>query len=158
FRVGPGRFAVRGFNGKSRAEGGEDVTIDVKREAEIVHDVTLKVPSDERRLKGVVVEKTATGDRPVTRARIILWPLASTGGTTANDQARFEIMRKPGEFLLFAYSEEKGLASFTSVPADSDDVRVVVSKAVTVSGRVIDTDGKVRGRNRVGIRLAPLHD
>ena len=30
-------------------------------------------------------------------------------------------MRKPGEIILFAYSEEKGLASFTPVPADRDN-------------------------------------
>ena len=67
-------------------------------------------------------------------------------------------MRKPGEIVLFAYSEEKGLASFTAVPADRDNATVIVSKAATITGRVIDTDGKPRARNRVGIRLSPIDD
>ena len=45
FRVGPGRYTVQGIKSQSRAQGGEDVTIEVKQEAEIVHDVTLKVPT-----------------------------------------------------------------------------------------------------------------
>ena len=44
------------------------------------------------------------------------------------------------------------------MPADSDNATVIVSKAATITGRVIDTDGKPRARNRVGIWLAPIDD
>ena len=51
FRVGPGRDLLRAFNSESR-EAGEDVTIEVKQEAEIVRDVTLKVPKPEKDPQG----------------------------------------------------------------------------------------------------------
>ena len=35
---------------------------------------------------------------------------------------------------------------------------LIVSKAATITGRVIDTDGKPRARNRIGIRLSPFDD
>ena len=48
FRVGPGRYTVQGFNDESQA--GEDVTIEVKQEAEIVRDVALQSAIRLRRL------------------------------------------------------------------------------------------------------------
>ena len=107
----------------------------------------------------VIAEMTATGERPVAKARIISWPLgSSSANTTADDQGRFEIMRKPGEIVLFAYSEEAILAGFMPVRADRDNATVLVSKAASITGRVIDTDGKPRARNRIGIRLSPYDD
>ena len=158
FRVGPGRYTVQGFGSQLRAQGGEAVTIEVKQEAEIVRDVTLEVPTPEKTFKGIVVEKTATGERPVAQARIVVWPLGSSGGWRTDDQGRFEFMRKTGELLLLAYSEEEGLASFSSVPADRDNATLIISKAATITGRIVDTDGKPRARNRVGIWLGPLDD
>ena len=58
--------------------------------------MALKVSSPEKTFKGIVAEMTATGERPVAKARIILWPLGSSNNNTnADDQGRFEIMRLP---------------------------------------------------------------
>ena len=136
------------------------MTIEVKQEAEIVHDVTLKLPPSERILQGnrggedrdgraagrqgADHHLAAVGHRmPIRR------PTTRGGSRSCGSPARFSFSR---------ISEEEGLAASPPVPADRDNVKLIVSKAATVTGRVIDTDGKPRARNRVGIWLAPIDD
>ncbi len=110
FRVGPGRYTVRSANGELQIP--ESVSVEVKQEPEVVCDVTLKVSTPEKIFKGVVVEKTTIGERPVPKARVMAWPPGSSGGTTADDQGRFEFMRQPGEMVLYAYSDGAGTRRF----------------------------------------------
>jgi len=152
FRVGPGSYTVTSANGELQVP--EQVSVEVKQEPEIVCDVTLKVSPPETIFTGIVVEKTATGERPVPKAQIIAWPLGSSGGTRTDDQGRFEFMRKPGEMVLYAYSTEQRLGGFASVPANADNGKIIISRAASVSCRVIDTSGKPQARHRVVIEVA----
>jgi beta-lactamase regulating signal transducer with metallopeptidase domain len=152
FRVGPGSYTVSSANGERQVL--ESVSVEVKQEPEIVCDVTLKVSTPETIFKGVVVEKTATGERPVPKVRIMAWPPGSSGGTTTDDQGRFEFMRQPGEMVLYAYSTEQGLGGFAPVSATADNGKILVSKAASVKGRVIDTSGKPQARHQVIIDVA----
>jgi hypothetical protein len=153
FRVGPGSFTVEGMN--SQYQGIETVAVDVKNESELVRDVTLKLSRPETIFNGVVFEKTPTGERPFAKAVIIVWPLGlSNDRPRTDDQGRFELIRKPGEMFLYAYSADQGLAGFTAVSADSDHGKVTISKAASIFGRVIDTSGNPQARHRVGVRLA----
>ncbi len=153
FRVGPGRYTVQSANG---LQVPETVSVEVKNEPEIDRDLTLKVSTPEPIFKGIVVEKTATGERPVAKARIMASPFGTS--VAADEQGRFELERKPGAVVLYAYSEDKGLAGFITFSAGEDHGRVVISKAASVTGRVIDTQGKPRARSRVGVRLSPARD
>ena len=68
--------------------------------------------------------------------------------------------RTPGEnTILYAYLADQGLGGFAPIPADGDNLKLILSRSATVTGRVIDTNGKPQAWHRVGIRLAngPLH-
>ena len=131
----------------------ETVVSGGEERAGIVRDLTLKVSPPETIFKGVVVEKTPTGERPVAKARIMAWPLGTS--VAADEQGRFELKRKPGAIVLYAYSDDQGLAGFTAVSADADNGKFLISKAASVTGRMIDTEGKPQARHRVGVRLSP---
>ena len=136
-------------------EGAEPLTIEVKDEAEIVRDLTTEGPAAVGKtfINGVVVEKTATGDRPVAGALAFRWPVL--GSHRTDDEGRFLVERESGETIIYAYCPDKALAGFTRLlPADADNVKVVLSPTGTVTGRVIDSNGKPRARQRVGVRLA----
>lgn len=78
--------------------------------------------------------------------------------TTADDQGRFEVRRKPGPIVVFAYSQEQGLGGFTAVSAEQANAKLVISKGAKITGRIIDTDGKPQAKHRVGMRLSPQND
>ena len=154
FRVGPGTYTLQG--GTRQSQRVESPKVSVVDESEVVHDLTLKLSPPETAFKGVVIVSTPTGERGVAKARVVVSPLGS--GTTADDQGRFEIRRKPGPIVFFAYSEEQGLGGFTVVSADAASSRLVISKGASVTGRIVDTDGKPQAMHRVGIRLSPRQD
>jgi hypothetical protein len=150
FRVGPGQYNLRSRN----AGGTERLTLNVKHEAEIVIDIALKGPSRETYLSGVVIEKTPNGDRPVARARVSSLRAGFPGRfSIADEQRRFRLMRVPGEWYLYGDSRERSLGGFMRVTAGADNVTLVVSKAPTITGRVIDSAGKPQSARYVGVRI-----
>jgi hypothetical protein len=154
FRVGPGTYRLSG--GTTGTQRAESPMVNVTAESEVVHDLRLNLSPPETTFKGVVVENTPTGERGVAKAQIAVSPLGP--GTTADDQGRFEIRHKPGPIVCFAYSLDQGLAGFTVVAADSASGKLLISKAVSVTGRIVDTDGKPQSMHRIGMRISPLHD
>ena len=48
---------------------------EVTNEADIVHDLVATAPAAETFIKGVVLEHTPTGDRPVAGALAFRWPV-----------------------------------------------------------------------------------
>ena len=155
FRVGPGTYTLQG--GTAGSQRAESPKVNVTAESEVVHDLSLKLSPPETTFKGVVVENTGPGERGVAKARIIISPLGARNAT-ADDQGRFEIRHKPGPIVCFAYSEDQGLAGYTMVAADAPSGKLLVSKAASVTGRVVDTDGKPQAMHRIGMRLSPLND
>jgi hypothetical protein len=154
FRVGPGTYTLQG--GTTESQRAESPKVDVTAEAEVVHDLSFKLSPPETDFKGVVIESTPTGERGVAKARVVISPLGP--GATADDQGRFEIRRKPGPIVFFAFSEDQGLGGFTVVAADAASGKLLISKAASVTGRLVDTDGKPQANRRIGMRLSPLHD
>ena len=148
FRLAPGRYRLqtRGI------DVGEPVAIVVHNEAEIVHDLVANSHAGESYISGVVVEKTATGDRPVGGAMAFRWPVY--GVSRADDQGRFMVEGTPGETTLYAFCPGKSLAGFAKVPAGAETARVVVAKTGAVTGRVIDSNGKPLAKQRVRVQLA----
>ncbi len=148
-RVAPGRYSLRG----SRSDDSERQAVEVKNEAEIVHDLVAKGSDRETFLRGVVVQKTETGERPISGAWAFRWPVYGVAKTDAEGQFLRE--RTPGETIIYAYCPDKGLAGFSRIlPGDADNVKVVLSPTATVTGRVIDSNGKPRARQQVGVRLS----
>ena len=154
FRVGPGTYTLQG--GTRQSQRVESPKVSVIDESEVVRDLTLKLSPLETTFRGVVVENTPTGERRVAKARIVVSPLGPRA--TADNEGRFEIRRKPGPIVFFAYSEDQGLGGFTVVSADSASSKLVISKAASLSGRIVDTDGKPQAKHRVGMRMRPRQD
>jgi protocatechuate 3,4-dioxygenase beta subunit len=153
FRTGPGNYTVQGGKQLQRTEL---VKVNVTDESEIVRDLSLTMSRRETTFKGVVIEKTPTGERPVAKARVMISPLGPS--TRADEQGRFELRRKPGPIVVFAYSQDQGLGGFTVVSADEANRKLVISKGAKITCRIVDTDGKPQAKHRVGIRLSPQND
>jgi beta-lactamase regulating signal transducer with metallopeptidase domain len=147
-RVGPGRYrlATEGL------DDSEFPPVDVQNQDEIVHDLAAKARAREMYLNGVVMEKTATGDRPVAGALAFRWPVY--GSSRTDEQGRFIVERMPGETTLYAFCPDKSLAGFASVHAGAESANVIVSKTGRVSGRVVDSNGKPVAKHRVRVQLA----
>jgi beta-lactamase regulating signal transducer with metallopeptidase domain len=151
-RVGPGRYVLIA---SGLDESAEPLRIEVKDEVEIVRDLTRRTTAAVSKpfIKGVVVEKTATGERPVAGALAFRWPVL--GSHRTDEEGKFLVEQTPGETIVYAYCPDKALAGFSSLlPANADNVKVVLSPTATVTGRVIDSNGKPRANQRVGVRLA----
>jgi hypothetical protein len=116
--------------------------------------VSLTAPAPRTFMSGIVVEKTPTGERPMPRARVVGLHVGGYGGThvTTDDAGRFESLSKVPNMVVYARGDGP-LAGFTSVPEDADEVKVVVSPAATVKGRVVDTEGKPQARIWVHVQL-----
>ena len=96
-----------------------------------------------------MVEKTATGERPVAGALAFRWPVR--GSHRTDEEGKFLVERESGETIVYAYCPDKALAGFSRLlPANADNVKVVLSPTATVTGRVIDSNGKPRAKQRVG--------
>jgi beta-lactamase regulating signal transducer with metallopeptidase domain len=140
FRVGPGRYSLRSSN----AGGTQPLTVEVNNEAEIVRDLALAGTVRNTYFSGVVLEKTPTGDRPVAGAAVRTLRAGlnnSSSPSTADDQGRFRMLRIPGEQSLYGVSPDRSLAGLMPLAAEADNVRLVISKAPMISGRVIDSNG-----------------
>ena len=152
-RVGPGRYTLKAAS----RDGAEALTVEVKNEAEIVRDLTtkgpVKGPVGRTLFSGVVIEKTASGDRPINKARVYRWPVG--GHSMTDEEGRFQMVRPTsGETTLYAYCPDKGLAGFASLSPEADNVKLVVSRTGTVTGRVMDSNGKPWARQRIRVELA----
>jgi hypothetical protein len=140
FRVGPGQYSLR----SPHAGGTEPLTVEVKNEAEIVRDLALAGSVRDTYFSGVVLEKTPQGDRPVARAAVRTLRAGlnnSSSPSTADDQGRFRMLRIPGEQSLYGVSPDRSLAGLMPLAAEANNVRLVISKAPMISGRVINSNG-----------------
>ncbi len=147
-RVGKGRYALR----TEGSDSTEQAMFEVTNEADIVHDLVATAPAAETFIKGVVLEHTPTGDRPVAGALAFRWPVY--GAHRTDDHGRFMVERPTGETIFYAYHPGKARAGFTQVfPATANDVKVLISPTGTVTGRIVDSSGKPRANQRVGVRL-----
>ncbi len=150
FRVAPGRYWLMA----PPLSGNESLMVEVNAEAEIVRDMVLGGSARQTFFSGVVIESTPAGERPLAQARVYNCGVGTSGGSSLTDAGgRFRMLRTPGEHILYAIAEN-GLAGFTPLDDKADDVKVIVSQTTTVSGRVIDSDGKPLPRQRVGVALA----
>lgn len=150
FRVGPGRYQLAG----PPLSGNSPLPIEVKAEPELVHDLALKNSPRATFINGLVVEKTPIGERPVAGAWVYRHVIASSSSPSlADDEGRFRIIRLPGESILYA-RVRNGMAGFAPCPEKGDTVKVVVAPATTLSGRVVDSDGKPVAGHMVGVAFA----
>jgi hypothetical protein len=63
------------------------------------------------------------------------------------------MLRPPGEWYLYARSQEGSLAGLMPVPAAADNVSLVVSNASTITGRVIDSNGTPQAARHFAVRI-----
>ncbi len=148
FRVPPGRYTLRW----SSQDGVESVDVEVKDEPEIVRDLTMKGPRREIYFTGVVVEKTATGERPIPRASVCRWPVRQLYKT--DEQGRFQMERTGSDVTLYAFDPGRSIAGFTTVSTGTENVKLVLADTATITGRVIDSNGRPWARQRIRVELA----
>jgi beta-lactamase regulating signal transducer with metallopeptidase domain len=148
FRVLPGLYRLSWSN-----QGNvESLDVEVKDESEIVRDVALKGPARETYFTGVVVEKTATGERPILRASVFRWPVRGLYKT--DEQGRFQMERTGSDTVLYAFYADHSLAGFATISTGADTVKLVLTRTATITGRVIDSNGQPWARQRVRVELA----
>ena len=148
FRVMPGRYRLRW----STQDAVESLDVEVKGESEIVRDLALKGLPRETYFTGVVVEKTATGERPIPRASVCRFPVRALYKT--DEQGRFQMEQTGSDTLLYAFYPDHSLAGFATISAGADTVKLVLSRTATITGRVIDSNGQPWARQRVRVELA----
>lgn len=161
FRVTPGHYTLVGAVTLAQAKPGP-IAVEVKDEAEIVRDVALANSPLIRPLRGLVVERTSAGDRPVAGARIQLVNVgrpANSGNCLANDRGEFVIERLAVELAACA-QDGRGYAGFVRLGPKDERVTIVVAPAAELTGRLLDPSGKPYERRRVlvNLKLAPSSD
>ena len=63
------------------------------------------------------------------------------------------MLRAPGEQTLYGVSPDRSLAGLMPLPAEADNVRLVISKAPRISGRVIDSNGTPQAARSLIFRI-----
>jgi beta-lactamase regulating signal transducer with metallopeptidase domain/protocatechuate 3,4-dioxygenase beta subunit len=149
-RVGPGRYSLA----TQGVDPDQAIVIDVRGEPEIIRDFVAneRARKPEKFIKGVVVETTPTGDRPVAGAWAFRWPVVGVHKT--DGEGRFMVEQLSDETTLYAYAPDKGLAGFATIPPNMDTARVVVSRTGTIRGRVVSSDGNPRAKQRLRVQVA----
>jgi hypothetical protein len=156
FRVGPGHYTLVG-----QATPGP-IALNVKDETEIVRDIALASSRATRTLRGIVIERTPAGDRPVDGAvvgMVTVGRRASSGSCVANDRGEFVIEWIPREMAACA-RDRRGYLGFVRVGPKDEHVTIVVAPTPEITGRLIDPSGKPYESRRVGfvLKLDPSSD
>lgn len=155
-----GRFTLSGVQGDGRPLVRAMATGFGSEAAPVVAGAPMKFRlSPGRDLRGVIVDGA---DRPVAKARVTLRGSASTLSGASNASGRFEIgglKPIPYDVTIMA----AGLAPFvkSAIDPETTSLRVVLEKASSVSGRLVDEEGKplkgvVRLRSHDGVSAASL--
>jgi beta-lactamase regulating signal transducer with metallopeptidase domain len=139
-RVGPGYYQIKGPLQRDPPEG-----ITVKEEQTIDKNFHPARLSELRLLKGTVLAETV-GGKPVGGAILLAMAARFDGsGTyegTADEKGRFEMGRPLVKTLLYARNSEATLAAIVTIGEDDETVKVILSPAGKVLGRVLDKSGK----------------
>jgi hypothetical protein len=139
-RVGPGYYQIKGPLQRDPPEG-----ITVKEEQTIDKNFHPARLSELRLLKGTVLAETADG-KPVGGAILIAMAARFDGSGpyegAADEKGRFEMGRPLVKSLLYARNPEGTLAAVVAVGEDDEKVKVVLSPAGKLVGRVLDKTGK----------------
>jgi beta-lactamase regulating signal transducer with metallopeptidase domain len=153
-RVGPGRYRITGPGDHV----GEEVI--VKEEQTIDNDFHLARLPEWEPLKGVVLAETVDG-KPVAGA-IMRGESARFDGFSpfegvADAKGRFDLKRPAVRAFLYVRNPQGTLATIVTVGEDDDTVKVVLSTAGKLQGRVLDKAGKPVAGMRVlcGQRIGP---
>ena len=129
----------------------------MSNEPEIVRDFHIDMPAV-LRLAGLVVQK-APGDQPVAGAIVEGQPYGSRSArsrfiSVADARGRFHAERYRDQMMIVARSPDDSLAGLTFIGEDDMDIRVPISAAATVSGRMTRPDGKPFAEQSVSCRIA----
>jgi protocatechuate 3,4-dioxygenase beta subunit len=108
---------------------------------------TLDLAFSGATLAGVVVDRET--EQPIARAHVSASPAKPEAGAMGGSRAetgedgRFQIDLEPGDYKVNAGAENYGRADteVTVGGAGADEVRLALSRGLTLSGRVIDTRG-----------------
>ena len=107
---------------------------------------------------------TTVDGSPVEGVEISVHPFRGRTPATTDAEGRFRVTRDPGEWhrglksvYLVARQAELNLAACVAIPKDATTASIVVTRGLTVSGRVADADGAPIPRATVSIMLRAEH-
>jgi beta-lactamase regulating signal transducer with metallopeptidase domain len=145
-RVGPGTYKLAGPNSPHQWE---ELTVMAKETLE--RDFHLdRLPRG--RLTGEVVARAVDG-KPVAGAIVKGESIGALGHAgleaVADGRGRFEVERWRDKMWLYARNPAGTLATVVTVGADDDTVKLVLTEAGQLKGRVVDKNGKAV----VGVRI-----
>jgi len=151
-RLSPGQYYLSaGYSGLPGAR----VEATVTGREEIVKDLTAtgeRMRPPMTKLAGVVVELIGTEKRLITGAEVQEVLTGTTGfpptGAIADDLGRFVCAVGVRPKLLYARSPDGKFAGYLEVPPEGD-LEIRVAAAASVTGRVLDKDGRPLASRRV---------
>ena len=138
-RLGPGQYLIM----KPYTNGTVDLRVGTEKE--VVRDfLSVDAIKSSRTMKGVAIEKSANGDKPIPGALVeYATSRTSVNRTFADDRGMFQFNDLPEvPVLVYVRNKEGTLAGFTSVDKDFNNVRASASQASRVRGRVVDEQGE----------------
>lgn len=157
FRVGPGKYTLLGALGPAQSEQ-RDLT--VVTEEEILQDFHFAEAQEVARVKltGIVLnkadKKTGIHDTLVTGIADATGRLAGGHFQAVTDAGgRFTAERFLNNYVLYARSADGTLAGTEWISESAENAEIYVSPAATVTGRVVDTDGKPLANQKVRCEL-----
>lgn len=133
FRVGPGEYELHlpGFPPKTQR-------LTITNQSEVVVDG--QYPKLPPLLRGVVVDRAG---KPVPLAFVrYMGPPSSHIPTVADKDGRFSLQRYATPGHVYAGSQDANLAGLQAIAEEESQVTIVVDKAATVVGRLVDASGK----------------
>jgi hypothetical protein len=128
----------------------------IGNETEIVRDFHLEHAAV-LQVTGLVV-RNAPADEPVAGAIVEGRPYGTTSGRSrfnvvADAGGRFRAERYRDPMTVVARSPDNSLAGLTFIGADDKDLRVRISEAATISGRMTQTNGKPFAEQSVSCQI-----
>jgi beta-lactamase regulating signal transducer with metallopeptidase domain/protocatechuate 3,4-dioxygenase beta subunit len=152
-RVGPGTYQVRGPG------VGQQDDLEVKEAGTIERDFHLeRLPRG--RITGEVVARVV-GGKPVAGAVVRGESMGSPGHAgievVADGSGRFETERWRDRMWVYARNPEGTLATIMAIGEDDDTVKLVLTEAGKVKGRLVDKNGKPLPAVRIlcGLHIGP---
>lgn len=149
FQLAPGHYKIAVLDS-------EPLAIEVTDQPEIVRDIALSTSTKSTFLQGVVVAKTPAGERPVPNAMIFTLQVGQYGGALAkaDERGQFRSLKRPATVVYASGAVDgEAFAGFTPVADNAADFRVVISRAVKATGRVVDGNANPLARQYVMVQL-----
>ncbi len=154
FRVGPGeyRLSVNNRQPETLKVGSEET---ITRD----HPLTEKDEPIERLIAGLVRESAMDGAKPVAGAMVLAASPSSgvqQNMARTNAAGKFEVSTRSDDLLFYARNQDGTRAGIAELPKGENSVIVILERAASVNGRVVDQNARPLANLRVQLSVQTL--